>query len=30
MPILRLGRFLASMGIIRDNSIAFEVILADS
>ena len=30
MPILRLGRFLASMGIIRNNSIAFEVILADS
>ncbi len=30
MPILRLGRFLASMGIVRDNSMAFEVILADS
>ncbi|MGB8413501.1 MAG: nitroreductase family deazaflavin-dependent oxidoreductase [Candidatus Binatus sp.] len=30
MPILRLGRFLASMGIVRDSSIAFEVILADS
>ena len=30
IPVLRLGRFLASMGIIRDNSIAFEVILADS
>jgi deazaflavin-dependent oxidoreductase (nitroreductase family) len=30
MPILRLGRLLASMGIVRDNSMAFEVILADS
>ncbi len=29
LPVLRLGRFLASMGIIRDNSAAFEVILAD-
>ena len=29
IPVLRLGRFLASMGIIRDNSAAFEVILAD-
>ena len=29
IPMLRLGRFLASMGIIRDNSAAFEVILAD-
>ena len=28
-PILRLARFLASMGIIRDNSAAFEVVLAD-
>ena len=27
--LLRLGRFFASIGIIRDNSIAFEVILAD-
>jgi len=29
MPVLRLGRFLASMGIMRDTSAAFEVILAD-
>jgi deazaflavin-dependent oxidoreductase (nitroreductase family) len=29
IPMLRLGRFLASMGIISDNSAAFEVILAD-
>lgn len=29
IPILFLARFLASMGIIRDNSAAFEVILAD-
>ena len=29
IPMLRLGRFLTSMGIIRDNSAAFEVILAD-
>jgi len=29
IPILALGRFLTSMGIIRDNSAAFEVILAD-
>jgi deazaflavin-dependent oxidoreductase (nitroreductase family) len=29
IPVLRLGRFLASIGIIRDNSAAFEVILAD-
>jgi len=29
IPVLRLGRFLASLGIIRDNSAAFEVILAD-
>ncbi len=28
-PILRMARFLASMGIIRDNSAAFEVVLAD-
>jgi deazaflavin-dependent oxidoreductase (nitroreductase family) len=28
-PILRLARFLASMGIIRDNSAAFEVVLLD-
>lgn len=27
--LLRLGRFLASIGIIGDNSVAFEVILAD-
>jgi deazaflavin-dependent oxidoreductase (nitroreductase family) len=29
IPMLRLGRFLASIGIIHDNSVAFEVILAD-
>ncbi len=29
MPVLRLLGFLTSMGIIRDNSAAFEVILAD-
>lgn len=28
-PMLRLGQFLMSMGIIRDNSAAFEVLLAD-
>ena len=28
-PMLRLGQFLMSMGIIRDNSAAFEVILTD-
>jgi deazaflavin-dependent oxidoreductase (nitroreductase family) len=28
-PMLRLGLFLISMGIVRDNSAAFEVILAD-
>ena len=28
-PMLRLGQFLMSMGIIRDNSTAFEVLLAD-
>lgn len=28
-PMLRLGQFLMSMGIIRDNTAAFEVILAD-
>jgi deazaflavin-dependent oxidoreductase (nitroreductase family) len=28
-PMLRLGQFLMSMGIVRDNSAAFEVILAD-
>jgi deazaflavin-dependent oxidoreductase (nitroreductase family) len=28
-PMLRLGQFLMSTGIIRDNSAAFEVILAD-
>jgi deazaflavin-dependent oxidoreductase (nitroreductase family) len=28
-PMLRVGQFLMSMGIIRDNSAAFEVILAD-
>jgi deazaflavin-dependent oxidoreductase (nitroreductase family) len=29
-PMLRLGLFLISMGIVRDNSAAFEVILADN
>ena len=29
-PMLRLGQFLMSMGIVRDNTAAFEVILADS
>ena len=29
MPILRLGRFLMSTGLIRDNTAAFEVILAN-
>lgn len=28
-PMLRLGQFLMSMGVLRDNSAAFEVILAD-
>ncbi len=28
-PMLRLGRFLMSTGIVRDNTAAFEVILAD-
>ena len=30
VPMLRLGRFLSSMGIIRDNSSAFEVILSEN
>jgi len=29
MPVMRLGRFLMSTGLIRDNTGAFEVILAD-
>lgn len=29
MPMLRLGRMLASLGIIRDNTAAFEVVLTD-
>jgi deazaflavin-dependent oxidoreductase (nitroreductase family) len=29
MPIMRVGRFLASTGLMRDNTAAFEVILAD-
>jgi hypothetical protein len=29
MPMMRLGRFLMSTGLIRDNTCAFEVILAD-
>ena len=29
IPLLRLGRLLSSMGIMRDNSAAFEVILAE-
>ena len=28
VPMLRLGRFLSSLGIVRDNSAAFEVLLA--
>jgi hypothetical protein len=28
-PMLRVGQFLMSMGIVRDNTAAFEVILAD-
>ena len=28
-PMLRIGQFLMSMGMMRDNSAAFEVILAD-
>ena len=28
-PMLRLGQFLMSMGMVRDNTAAFEVILAD-
>ncbi len=30
MPLMRLGRLLTSMGLVRDNSAAFEVILSDS
>ena len=30
VPMLRLGHFLSSMGIIRDNSSAFEVILSEN
>ena len=30
IPILRLGQFLSAMGIIRDNSTAFEVILSEN
>ncbi len=29
VPMLRLGQFLMSMGMVRDNTAAFEVILAD-
>jgi deazaflavin-dependent oxidoreductase (nitroreductase family) len=29
VPMIRMARFLSTMGIIRDNSAAFEVILAD-
>ena len=28
-PMLRMGQFLMSMGMVRDNTAAFEVILAD-
>jgi hypothetical protein len=28
-PLLRMGQFLMSMGMVRDNTAAFEVILAD-
>jgi hypothetical protein len=28
-PMLRTGQFLMSMGMVRDNTAAFEVILAD-
>jgi len=30
IPILRLGQFLSAIGIIRDNSTAFEVILSEN
>lgn len=30
VPMLRLGRFLSSVGIVRDNSAAFEVILSEN
>ena len=30
IPILRLGQFLSSIGVIRDNSTAFEVILSEN
>ncbi len=30
VPMLRLGRFLGSIGVIRDNSAAFEVILSEN
>jgi deazaflavin-dependent oxidoreductase (nitroreductase family) len=30
MPLLRFGRLLTSMGLVRDNSAAFEVILSDN
>jgi deazaflavin-dependent oxidoreductase (nitroreductase family) len=30
VPILQLGRLLSSLGIVRDNSAAFEVILAEN
>ena len=30
IPMLRLGRFLSSMGIVRDNTAAFEVILSEN
>ena len=30
VPMLRLGHFLSSMGIMRDNSTAFEVILSEN
>ena len=30
VPMLRMGRFLSSMGIVRDNSAGFEVILSEN
>ncbi len=30
LPMLRLARFLSSMGVLRDNSAAFEVILSEN
>ena len=30
IPMLRLGRLLSSLGILSDNSVAFEVLLAEN